>query len=146
MGKGGTRGWTGEREKRERYISTSSSSPSARRSFDFEGFLRDAITFSRPFVPIAPHAESMRKNGNRAKWICRMERKTRAAAEGEGQGGHGRAGGRIGGRMDGRREGEGEAFHRGGKGKESKRTAAGRGKLAPSRLANIFFFPCVHEG
>lgn len=38
-----------------------------------------------------------------------------------------------------------------GKGKESERTAAGRGKLAPSRLANIFFFslspsPRFHEG
>ena len=37
------------------------------------------------------------------------------------------------------REREGER-RSSGKGKESERTAAGRGKLAPSRLANIFFF------
>lgn len=54
------------------------------------------------------------------------------------------------GRTDGRREREGER-RSSGKGKESERTAAGRGKLAPSRLANIFFFslspsPRFHEG
>lgn len=93
---------------------------------------------SRPFVVRCDctHAQSVRENGNRAKWI----RSLRKSVWEEGRGGGGGGG-------DERGEQQRASVRWSARATETRNyrsAATGRAKLAPSRLANIFFR--VREG